>query len=136
MKFNIRVLKENDYEDILVGWWKDWKWIPPVKDFLPLNGLGGIMVEWDDIPVCAGFIIQTNSKVAWIEWIVSNKNFKEKLHRKDALNLLVQTLTDVAKKTGSTYAYTILKSPSLINTYKNNGYLGEEQNINEMIKKL
>jgi|TARA_B110000967_G_C18715874_1_gene475137 hypothetical protein len=136
MKFNIRVLKENDYEDILVGWWKDWKWIPPVKDFLPLNGLGGIMVEWNDIPVCAGFIIQTNSKVAWIEWIVSNKNFKEKLHRKDALNLLVQTLTDVAKKTGSTYAYTILKSPSLINTYKNNGYLGEEQNINEMIKKL
>jgi hypothetical protein len=136
MKFNIRVLKENDYEDILVGWWKDWKWIPPVKDFLPLNGLGGIMVEWDGIPVCAGFIIQTNSKVAWIEWIVSNKNFKEKLHRKDALNLLVQTLTDVAKKTGSTYAYTILKSPSLINTYKNNGYLGEEQNINEMIKKL
>jgi len=136
MKFNIRVLKENDYEDILVGWWKDWKWIPPVKDFLPLNGLGGIMVEWNDIPVCAGFIIQTNSKVAWIEWIVSNKNFKEKLHRKDALNLLVQTLTDVAKKTGSTYAYTILKSPYLINTYKNNGYLGEEQNINEMIKKL
>ena len=136
MKFNIRVLKENDYEDILVGWWKDWKWIAPVKDFLPLNGLGGIMVEWNDIPVCAGFIIQTNSKVAWIEWIVSNKNFKEKLHRKDALNLLVQTLTDVAKKTGSTYAYTILKSPSLINTYKNNGYLGEEQNINEMIKKL
>ncbi len=136
MKFNIRVLNENDYEDILVGWWKDWKWIPPVKDFLPLNGLGGIMVEWNDIPVCAGFIIQTNSKVAWIEWIVSNKNFKEKLHRKDALNLLVQTLTDVAKKTGSTYAYTILKSPSLINTYKNNGYLGEEQNINEMIKKL
>ena len=136
MKFNIRVRKENDYEDILVGWWKDWKWIPPVKDFLPLNGLGGIMVEWNDIPVCAGFIIQTNSKVAWIEWIVSNKNFKEKLHRKDALNLLVQTLTDVAKKTGSTYAYTILKSPSLINTYKNNGYLGEEQNINEMIKKL
>jgi len=94
------------------------------------------MVEWDGIPVCAGFIIQTNSKVAWIEWIVSNKNFKEKLHRKDALNLLVQTLTDVAKKTGSTYAYTILKSPSLINIYKNNGYLGTEQNINEMIKKI
>lgn len=136
MKFNVRVLKENDYDDILVGWWEDWKWIPPVKDFLPLNGLGGIMVEWDGIPVCAGFIIQTNSKVAWIEWIVSNKNFKEKLHRKDALNLLVQTLTDVAKKTGSTYAYTILKSPSLINIYKNNGYLGTEQNINEMIKKI
>ena len=40
MKFNVRVLKENDYDDILVGWWEDWKWIPPVKDFLPLNGFG------------------------------------------------------------------------------------------------
>ena len=136
MEFNIRQLNPSDYEDVLVGWWKDWGWTPPIKDFLPLDGVGGIMVEWDDIPVCAGFIIQTNSKVAWIEWIVSNKNFKEKLHRKDALNLLVQTLTDVAKKTGSTYAYTILKSPSLINIYKNNGYLGTEQNINEMIKKI
>jgi len=136
MKFNVRVLSETDYDDVLVGWWKDWKWTPPVKDFLPLDGRGGIMVEWDGIPVCAGFIIQTNSKVAMVEWVVSNKDFKEKAIRKDAMNLLIQTLTDVAKETGNTYTYTILKNPSLTNIYKNNGYLGHEQNITEMIKKI
>ena len=42
MKFNVRVLSESDYENILVGWWKDWEWTPPVKDFLPLDGVGGL----------------------------------------------------------------------------------------------
>ena len=35
MKLNIKPLEESDYEQILVGWWKDWKWEAPVKDFLP-----------------------------------------------------------------------------------------------------
>jgi hypothetical protein len=37
MKFNIRVLVENDYDDILVPWWKEWGWTPPVRDWLPLK---------------------------------------------------------------------------------------------------
>ena len=63
MKFNVRVLSESDYENILVGWWRDWEWTPPVKDFLPLDGVGGLIVEWDGTPVCAGFIYNTNSRL-------------------------------------------------------------------------
>ena len=135
MKFNVRVLKENDYDDILVGWWEDWKWIPPVKDFLPLNGVGGIMVEWDGTPVCAGFIYNTNSKVAWIDWIVSNNNFREKPHRKDGLNLLIQTLTDVARKTKYKYVYAHNNNTNLINTFLANGYLKGSKST-ELIKNL
>ena len=82
MSFNIRPLNENDYDSILVGWWEDWKWTPPGKDFLPDNGMGGIMVLDEEIPVCAGFMYTTNSKVAWIDWIVSSKEYRKKPHRK------------------------------------------------------
>ena len=34
MKLNIKSLEESDYEQILVDWWKDWKWEAPIKRFL------------------------------------------------------------------------------------------------------
>ena len=63
MEFTVRELNETDYESILVKWWKDWRWTPPPKDFLPDNAKGGFIVYDKDIPVCAGYIYVTNSKV-------------------------------------------------------------------------
>ena len=60
MKLNIQPLKETDYEDILCRWWRDWRWDPPSKDFLPEDGMGGFMVYDGDTPVCAGFMYVTN----------------------------------------------------------------------------
>ena len=79
--FDIRPLQENDYDEILVKWWEDWGWEPPQKDFLPDNGKGGIMVLDGDIPICAGFMYVTNSRVAWVDWIVSIKQFKYLIYR-------------------------------------------------------
>ena len=76
MQFNIRPLQEGDYENILCGWWRDWKWVPPVKDFLPEDGTGGYIVYDGDIPVCAGFMYTTNSRAAWCDWIISNIEYK------------------------------------------------------------
>ena len=99
MAIIIRPIIEGDYEDILVGWWKDWGWEPPAKAFLPDNGLNGIMVLDDEIPVCAGFLYITNSAVGWVEWIVSNKNYIGNAPlRKTAISMLVSVLTDSAKK--------------------------------------
>jgi hypothetical protein len=136
MSFNIRPLNENDYDSILVGWWEDWKWTPPGKDFLPDNGMGGIMVLDEEIPVCAGFMYTTNSKVAWIDWIVSSKEYRKKPHRKEALSLLVDTLTNISKNTGHKYGYALIKHPSLIDTYKKLGYIKGDGYTGEMIKVL
>ena len=78
MEFNLRKLNSTDYEDILVGWWKDWEWTAPPKDFLPENGEGGVIIFDEEVPVCAGFMYATNSKVAWIEFVISNKNYDRK----------------------------------------------------------
>ena len=136
MEFNIKPLGETDYEDILVGWWKDWKWTPPLKDFLPSDGKGGVMVLDNDIPVCAGFVYMTNSKVAWVDWIISNKEYKKKPQRKEALDLLITTLTNICKDTGNKYCYALIKNKSLIKTYETLGYNSADSYTQEMIKAL
>ena len=95
MELYVRELNENDYDEILVGWWKQWGWEPPQRDFLPNDGKGGIIVYDEDVPVCAGFMYITNSKAAWVDWIISNKEYTKKPQRKDAIKLLVSTLTDI-----------------------------------------
>lgn len=70
MLFDIKLIEDRDYENILVNWWNDWGWTPPNKDFLPENGKGGIIIYDQKTPVCAGFIYTTNSSVAWIDWII------------------------------------------------------------------
>jgi hypothetical protein len=136
MEFNIKPLGETDYEDILVGWWKDWKWTPPPKDFLPSDGKGGVMVLDNDIPVCAGFVYMTNSKVAWVDWIISNREYKKKPQRKEALDLLITTLTNICKDTGNKYCYALIKNKSLIKTYETLGYTSADNYTQEMIKVL
>jgi hypothetical protein len=134
MKFNTTPLQHEDYDNILKGWWKDWGWEAPSRDFLPQDGQGGIMV-WDgDTPVCAGFLYNTNSKVAWVDWIISNKEYKES--RKEALSILIQTLTSVAKNLDNKFAYALIKHNGLIGVYEQQGYTTGDSYNKEMIKAL
>ena len=87
MEFNIKELNPSDYEDVLVGWWKDWDWQPPPKDFLPNDGVGGVMVTHNDQPICAGFMYMTNSKVSWVDWIISDKKIEDTQLRHEAVKV-------------------------------------------------
>ena len=133
---NIRPLTYEDYDDTLKGWWADWGWTAPTRDFLPDEGVGGIMVLDDDVPVCAGFMYATNSRVSWVEWIISNKEYRKKPQREEAIKLLVSTLTEISKNLGNKYCYALLKHKLLIETYEQLGYLKGDSNASEMIKLL
>ena len=136
MKLNVRPLVEDDYQDILVGWWKDWKWEAPLKDFLPDDGKGGLIVYDNETPVCAGFIYMTNSKVAWVDWIISNKKYTNKSGRKASLILLIEALTNVAQASGNKFTYALIKHDGLIKTYEELGYIKGDSYNKEMIKVL
>ena len=136
MIFDIRPLELDDYDTILVDWGKDWGWTPPTRDFLPDNGKGGMIVFDGDIPVCAGYIYLTNSGVAWVDWIISNKEYRKKPNRQNAIGLLIETLTNLCTKSGAKYSYALLKHPSLIETYKKLGYTEGDSYTKEMIKGL
>lgn len=136
MKFETRLLNENDYDEILVNWWKDWGWDAPTKDFLPENGKGGLIIFDGKDPICAGFIYMTNSGVAWVDWIISSKTYTDKNNRKEAIYLLIESLTLIAKNSGAKYSYALIKHKGLIKTYEESGYTQADSYSTEMIKKL
>jgi hypothetical protein len=131
---NIRPLTYEDYDDTLVGWWADWGWTAPTRDFLPDDGEGGLMVLDGDVPICAGYMYATNSKVAWVDWIISNKEYRKKPQRSEAISMLITTLTEISKNTGFKYCYALIKHQSLIETYKELGYTKGDEYVGEMIK--
>ena len=133
---NVRKLNSEDYENILVGWWGDWGWPAPERDFLPEDGEGGLMVLDGDVPICAGIFYTTNSKAAWVDWIISSKTYNIKPTRKEAIRLLIQSLTQECKNNGSKYTYALIKHPSLIDVYKEVGYIQGDSYTTEMIKLL
>jgi len=136
MAFNVRTLTSSDYDETLVGWWKDWDWQAPPRDFLPNDGAGGIMVLDEDEPICAGYVYVTNSSVAWVDWIISSKTYKKKPQRAEAIELLIDTLTRVCKDSGARYTYALIKHDGLIDTYERLGYIKGDSYTSEMIKTL
>lgn len=132
----IRNITEADYDNILVGWWNSWAFQPPVKDFLPKMGddFSGFIIEGEDGPLCAGFFYLTNSPVGWVEWVVSNPNKSKE--RNQALNILIETLTNTLVESGCKFAYATMKHPSLISRYEAMGYTQGDSNSTEMIKAL
>ena len=133
---NIRHLNDQDYDAILTGWWKDWGWEAPSRDFLPNNGTGGAIVFDNDIPICAGFLYMTNSKASWIDWIISSKTYTEREKRREAIKILVESLTNLSKDLGNKYAYALIKHQNLIKTYEGLGYAKGDSYTSEMIKIL
>ena len=136
MKLNILSLKENDYEDILCKWWKEWRWSPPKRDFLPENGTGGFIVYEGETPICAGFMYITNSKAVWCDWIISNLYYKDREKRKEALDLLIKTISDKAESLGNKYVYALIKNKPLINVYKKQGFKEGASYTHELIKNI
>lgn len=135
MQLNIRRLTENDWP-ILENWWSSWKgWAAPPRDFLPDNGLGGLLVESDGAPVVAGFIYFTNSKGALLEWIISNPEYKEN-DRDEAIELLIVAAENILRDQGVKYIFSICRNPNLINKFKKLKFSVSDDHSYEVIKKI
>jgi hypothetical protein len=136
MKLYIRPLIPTDYDNTLCQWWHDWRWSPPLRDFLPDNGTGGYMVYDGDTPICAGFMYTTNSKAVWCDWIISNLKYKDREKRKEALSLLIETISKEAKSLDKKYVYALIKNKPLINVYKKQGFIEGATYSHELIKTI
>ena len=131
----VRQLKKEDYEMLCV-WWRKWRWTPPVREVLPNEGTAGFIVYDENTPVVAGFLYDTNSSISWVEWVVSNFDYKDKKGRKEAISTLLIYLEALAKAKGKKICYSLLKSKSLIEAYKEQGYSLAETGYTEMIKAI
>ncbi len=132
---NIRRLTDKDW-DTLVSWWSNWpKWQAPVKDFLPENGKGGLIVEKDNKPIVAGFIYLTNSKTALLEWIVSNPKYRE-ADRKQAIELLITGAENLVKSLEYKYLFAVMQHKGLIETHEKLGWNKDKKPSYELTKVL
>ena len=129
---NTRTLTGSDYE-ILSDWWKAWGWPVMAKDMLPDNGTGGIMVENKGENVVAGFLYWSNSKLVWLDWIISNPNADKKI-RKQAIEMLILTAEQMVKDAGSKYMMSISRSNSLLKIHEKIGWSIDKTPSHEMIK--
>jgi hypothetical protein len=128
---NARYLQDEDYEK-LTKWWDGSGFPAPPKNMLPENGTGGIMIQKSDRDICAGFVYFTNSKIAWIEFIVADPTYRES-DRSEAIMLLINTLKILAKDTGYNAIFTSVKNSSLISKYEACGFIKGDSNSQEMI---
>jgi hypothetical protein len=134
MELKARELRESDW-DTMQEWWTKWNWPQMSKDLLPMNGCGGIMICKEDQPIVVGFLYLTNSKVAWLEWIVSDPEYRDK-DRKEALELLINTLENVAINQGYKIILSIGRNKSLIETHKKLGYTVDDNCSYEISKRI
>ena len=108
-------------------------WVAPSRKMLPENGTGGVMVSKDGIDICAGFVYFTNSTMAWVEYIVSNKEYRIS-DRGDAIELLITTLSVIARDKGYEFVYASVKNKPLIQKYERCGFKLGDQDCQELIK--
>lgn len=119
----IRQIQDGDYENILTKWWSEWNWTPPVKDYLPETGF---IVYDGETPICAAYLYKTNSKVAWVEWLISNKHYTKKPDRRDAILFLISFMSEFAKNLGYKYITAIASNQHAINIYETLGFISDK----------
>ena len=124
---DIRLVNDSDYE-MLCDWWKGWGWTPPPKDFLPTIG---VVVE----EVAAGFLYVTNSKVSWVDWIVSDKNYRGE-DRDDIINVVLASLEEISKDYDAKFLYSLIKHEKLMEKYEAMGYVKGDSDAVVMIKSI
>ena len=129
---NTRTLTESDWET-LSDWWKAWNWPVMAKDMLPDNGTGGIMVENEGENIVAGFLYWSNSKLVWLDWIISNPKVNRDI-RQEAIKKLILTAEHMTKEAGSRYMMSISRSNSLLKIHEKIGWSIDKTPSHEMIK--
>lgn len=130
--FQLKLTTKDDYPE-LADWWK-WHRFPSPSIELLDNLRFGLMVSLNNKNICAGFVYFTNAKAFGLtEYIVSTYKVKDKALRKDAIEFLITSLIELAKTKGVKVLYSSLKNESLVEHYKNCGFILGSTNTNEMI---
>lgn len=123
---------ENEHYEILVDWWKkqDWQALP--ADMLSPTGF----ISYDEeTPIAAGFLYNTDSNWAVIEWVVGNPDVDHE-KRSEGLDLVLNGLLITAEGLGKKYIQTIVEHKRLIERYKNFKFMETDKNMTVMIRSL
>jgi hypothetical protein len=118
---------DKDYATIS-EWWTEQQWPVIPADCLPTYGLIA-----DGL--CAGFLYETDSKIAWIEWIVGNPR-ADKLARRQALDALIDGLSERARSKGNRIVFTAASHSGLKARLTERGFALTDGGMSHFIRSL
>ena len=93
------------------------------------------MIEKDHKPIVAGFLYTTNSNICWMEWIISNPEYRN-TDRQEAIELLINMAEEICKKQGQVHMFSIGRNKHLIETHKKLGWHIDSKPSHEIIKNI
>ena len=124
-KISIRKIELKDYEYIN-KWWIEQGFQPVGVEVLPMNGLGGLIVEKEK-PIAAAYLYLTNSKMGYIDNLISDPKYKLK-DRFDVILELMAACKKMAEDVGCLDMWAITNNKGILKRCKTLGYNVTETN--------
>ena len=106
-------------------WWIEQGFDPPGYDILPMNGLGGVIVEKEK-PIAAAYIYLTNSKMGYIDNLISDPRYHGK-DRFDLIIYLIKACENIARKANCREVWATSKYKGILKRCEALGYTITEQ---------
>ncbi len=131
MKLTTREVIKEDFKNI-DKWWYEWQGSVVPHDILPKTGF---MAEVDGAPVSAIFMFKTNSNSAAIQWVVSDKNYREE-NRGEILTELIKACEDEWRKDGGQFLFFWGNNSKFNKSLVDMGFSMGATDYTELIKKI
>ena len=110
-KINIRKIELKDYKYIN-KWWVQQGFDAVDLSVLPMQGLGGLIVEKEK-PIAAAYLYLTNSKMGYIDNLISDPKYISKDRFNIILELII-TCKQMAKEVGCLDVWAVTNSNGII----------------------
>ena len=124
-EINVRKIELEDYEHIN-KWWAEQGLQPVDFKVLPLRGLGGLIVEKEK-PIAAAYLYLTNSKMGYIDNLISDPKYISK-DRFDVILMLMAACKQMAEEVGCLDMWAITNSRGILKRCEKLGYKVTERN--------
>ena len=124
-ELKIRKIKTEDYKYIN-KWWIEQGFKPVSLDVLPMQGLGGLIIEKQK-PIAVAYLYLTNSKMGYIDNLISDPKYISK----DRFNIILQLISackQMAIETGCLDVWAFTNSKGIIKRCKKLEYNITENN--------
>jgi len=106
----------NDNE--IISWWKDWGLTTPDLECLPKKGY---VINNKNTKVAAGYLYYTNAKIAYVDFVISNINYRHK-DRNKLITMLIDHMVKKALKKGCKFVWATTANPNIVDKVKKLNY--------------
>ena len=128
-KINVRKIELSDYE-FIDKWWDEQGFGPLNRGILPMDGLGGVIIEKEK-PIAAAYLYLTNSKVGYIDNLITDPKYVSK-DRFDIVLMLIQACEQMANEIGCVEIWAMTESKGILKRCKALGYNTSERNFSRI----